>query len=68
MSNSIKYDFIVLNLLQISGSESLFVKLKHVLNNRHLIIGVIYRHPQNDLKANLKKIKSFTGRIHKKYY
>ena len=49
ISNSIKYEFIGLNLPEISGCENFFVKLKHTLKNCHLTISVIYRYPQNEL-------------------
>ena len=49
ISDSLNYEILGTNSIHTFGSESLLIKLSHLTSKHFTTIGVIYRHPKNNI-------------------
>ena len=49
ISDSLNYEILGTNSIHISGCESLFIKLSNLTSKHFTTVGVIYRHPKNNI-------------------
>ena len=63
MSDSVNFEVLEIHSVRTSDCESLFIKLDNLTYEHLTVVGVIYRHPKNDLAHFTDELSKFLNRI-----
>ena len=68
ISDSLEYEILGINSIDTSGCESLFIKLSNLTSKHLAIVGVIYRHPKNNIALFTDKLSTILDSYLKQPY